>query len=196
MDILFIFFKLFSMLILLFLAIIFLFIYPTNILYNNEKIESKGETNELLIGTFILMIVIDILLYLYYHTNSGYLCTISSYYECTNSSGFFAIYVLLFIQSISFILFNVAVINKIKEIIVTKKLDWYIFTFSSISILLTLLNYKIYANIYANAALIHIIPLLLVIIVTFAPTYLYLVINLVLKPKKVKKKKKKKKSIK
>lgn len=192
MNLLFVFFKVFSLLILLFSLIILFFIYPTNLLYNNEKIQPKGETNQLLIGSFILVMIINVLLYLYYHANTGYLCSISSYYDCINSNGTFVIYILLFIQSFTFALFNVFFINKVKEVIDTKKLDLYIFLFSSASILLTLVNYKIYENIYSNASLIYNISMLLVIMVTFEPVYLFLLINVILKPKKQIKKKKRK----
>lgn len=192
MNLLFVFFKVFSLLILLFSLIILFFIYPTNLLYNNEKIQPKGETNQLLIGSFILVMIINVLLYLYYHANTGYLCSISSYYDCINSNGTFVIYILLFIQSFTFALFNVFFINKVKEVIDTKKLDLYIFLFSSASILLALVNYKIYENIYSNASLIYNISMLLVIMVTFEPVYLFLLINVILKPKKQIKKKKRK----
>jgi magnesium-transporting ATPase (P-type) len=183
--------KVFGLLIILFIGVMILFVYPTNILYKNEKIEPKGDTDKILIGTAIFLAVIIILLYYYYHISNSYMCNISAYFDCLNDSSSLGIYVLLFIHLALIIAFNLAFINKLKELIKSKKLDMYLFLFASGSIFLVLFNYKIYENIFENEILVYLPIRMLLYLIVYSPVYLYLLINYILNPTKRKKSKKK-----
>ncbi len=183
--------KVFGLLIVLFIGVMILFVYPTNILYKSEKFEPKGDTGKILIGTTVFLTIITILLYYYYHISNSYMCNISSYFECISKGSSFGIYILLFIHFILILTVNLAFINHLKGIIKSKKLDIYLFLFASGSIFLVLLNYSLYENLFTNEALLYIPVRVLLYIVTYSPLYLFLLINYVLKPNEKRKSKKK-----
>ncbi len=183
--------KVFGLLIILFIGVMILFVYPTNILYKSEKFEPKGDTSKILIGTTIFLAIITILLYYYYHISNNYMCAISSYFDCLNKGSSIGIYILLFIHLILIVAVNLAFTNSLKEVIKSKKLDIYLFLFASASIFLVLFNYKLYENIFTNAALIYFPIKVLLYIVVYSPLYSYLLINYILKPYQKRKSKKK-----
>ncbi len=183
--------KVFGLLIVLFIGVMILFVYPTNILYKSEKFEPKGDTGKLLIGSAIFLTIITILLYYYYHISNSYMCMISSYFDCLSDGNSIGIYILLVIHLLLILTFNLAFTNHLKEIIKSKKLDIYLFLFASGSIFLVIFNYRLYENIFTNEALIYFPIRLLLYIVVYSPLYSYLLINYVLKPNKKRKPKKK-----
>ncbi len=183
--------KVFGLLIILFIGVMILFVYPTNLLFKNEKLEPKGDTDKILIGTSIFLAIIMILLYYYYHISNSYMCNISSYFDCLRNGSSLGIYILLLIHLILIIVFNLAFINKLKEVIKSKKLDIYLFIFASLSIFLVLFNYKIYENIFDNETLIYFQIRVLLYLIVYSPLYSYLLINYILNPVKRKKIKKK-----
>lgn len=183
--------KIFGLLIFLFIGVMILFVYPTNILYKSEKFEPKGDTGKILIGTSVFLIIITILLYYYYHISNSYMCSISSYFDCLSRGSTTGIYILLSIHLLLILTFNLAFTNHLKEIIKSKKLDIYLFLFASGSIFLVLFNYKLYENLFTNADLIYFPIRLFLYIVVYSPLYSFLLINYILKPNKKRKPKKK-----
>jgi len=182
MESLIIFGKVFGLLIVLFIGVMILFVYPTNILYKSEKFEPKGDTGKILIGTSVFLTIITILLYYYYHISNSYMCSISSYFDCLSKGGSTGIYILLSIHLLLVLIFNLAFINYLKEIIKSKKLDIYLFLFASGSIFLVLFNYKLYENIFTNEDLIYFSIRVLLYAVVYSPLYSFLLINYILKP--------------
>jgi magnesium-transporting ATPase (P-type) len=183
--------KVFGLLIFLFIGVMILFVYPTNILYKSEKFEPKGDTGKILIGTSVFLTIITILLYYYYHISNSYMCNISSYFDCLSRGSSTGIYILLSIHLLLILTFNLAFTNHLKEIIKSKKLDIYLFLFASCSIFLVLFNYKLYENIFTNADLIYSHIRLFLYIVVYSPIYSFLLINYILKPNEKRKSKKK-----
>lgn len=183
--------KVFGLLILLFIGVMILFVYPVNILYKNEKLEPKGDTSKIFIGTSIFFAVIMILLYYYYHISNNYMCNISSYFDCLKNDSSLGIYILLFIHLLLVLTLNLTFINKLKEIIKSKKLDTYLFLFASVSIFLVLFNYRVYENIFSNETLIYLQMRILLYVIVYSPLYSFLLINYVLNLNRRKKTKKK-----
>jgi len=183
--------KVFGLLIILFIGVMILFVYPTNILYKSEKFEPKGDTGKILIGTTVFLTIITILLYYYYHISNSYMCSISSYFDCISKGSSIGVYILLSIHLFLILIFNLAFTNYLKEIIKSKKLDIYLFLFASGSIFLVLLNYRLYENIFTNEALLYFPIRVLLYIVVYSPLYSFLLINYILKPNLKRKSKKK-----
>ena len=193
MEFLYLFLKIFGLLIVMFILVMIFFVYPTNILYNNTEYKQKGDAGLLLIWSIIVICLINSLLYYYYNFGTSYLCTVTKYISCSPGSSYIAVYVLLFIHLLITFAFSYLFTNKLYEDIKSKKLDIYLFSYATLCIFLTLLNYKIYNNLYLNQNILYLFVKILLYLVTFSPIYSYLIINLVIKHKPKKKKKKKKK---
>lgn len=181
--------KVFGLLIVLFIGVMALFVYPTNILYKNEKIDPKWDTKKFFAGSIIFLVIITGLLYYFYHVSGNYMCNISKYFDCIDGKYSIGIYVLILIHLALIFAYNLFFINRLKDIIKSNKLDIYLFLFASSSIFLVLFNYEVYENIFSNMALVYWPVKILLYLVVYSPLYAYLTINYILKPKEKQKKK-------
>lgn len=192
MDILYLFLKIFGLLILMFALVMIFFIYPTNILYHNEEYKPKGEPDVLFVWGIIIVCLVDSLLYYYYNFGTSYLCTISKYWVCSSRISHLAVHVLLLLHLAVSVAFSYLFTNRLVEYIKSKKLDAYLFSFATASIILVLINYNIYDNLFLNRNILYFNVRIMLYIVTFSPIYSYLLVNLFLKRRPKKKKKNKK----
>lgn len=185
-DTFFMFFQIFMVLILIFVGVLLLFVLPTNMLFNNTKFESKGDSFKILMGSFLFLVVVSIMLYFYYHLGNNYMCNISKYYECLGDNFTFGVYLLFIIHYFLILLFNICFINALKDVIYSKKLDIYLFIFATASICLTLFNFSVYELVINDMSLLYLFVRVILYILLLSPLYTYLLINILIKPKKEK----------
>ena len=193
MGIVLLFLKVFGLLILMFLGVMGFFVYPVNILYTNEKFTSRGDARVLFIWGLIFVVLIDCLLYFFYHYGTSYLCTVSRYITCSSSVNVVAVYMLMLIHIIVNFGFAYLYMNYLFTFIKTKMLDSVLFMYAFIVVLMIIVNREIYGVLFSNINIIYYFVRGLLYLVVFSPLYTFLVLALLSKIDFKKKKKVKKK---
>lgn len=189
MGLLYLFLKVFGILVGVFALVMIFFVYPTNVLYNNEKYKIKGEPGLLLIWGVIVLCLINSLMYFFYNYNSNYLCTVTKYIGCGPGTNHIAVYSLMIIHILTYFTYSFLFVNRLYEDIKTNKIDKYLFIFATTCIFFTLLNYNMYGTLYVNRGIMYIPARILLYLSTFSPIYSYLAVNYLVKIE-IKKKKK------
>ena len=193
MGIVLLFLKVFGLLILMLLGVMVFFVYPVNILYTNEKFTSRGDARVLFIWGLIFVVLIDCLLYFFYHYGTSYLCTVSRYITCSSSVNVVAVYMLMLIHIIVNFGFAYLYMNYLFTFIKTKMLDSVLFMYAFIVVLMIIVNREIYGVLFSNINIIYYFVRGLLYLVVFSPLYTFLVLALLSKIDFKKKKKVKKK---